>query len=65
MIDGSNVAIEETVPAVVTVAEAANLMKVHEQSVRNFIRDGRLKAIKRGRYIRIKVSTLREFMSES
>lgn len=65
MLDGSNVAIEETVPAVVTVAEAANLMKVHEQSVRNFIRDGRLKAIKRGRYIRIKVSTLREFMSES
>ena len=65
MLDGSNVATEETVPAVVTVAEAAKMMKVHEQSVRNFIRDGRLKAIKRGRYIRIKVSTLSEFMSES
>ncbi|OGH02346.1 MAG: hypothetical protein A2798_04005 [Candidatus Levybacteria bacterium RIFCSPHIGHO2_01_FULL_37_17] len=43
------------------VSQAAYILKVHPLTIRRYIRDGRLKAIKVGGNVRIKESQLAEF----
>ena len=44
-----------------SVTQTAYILKVHPLTVRRYIREGRLKAIKAGGNIRIKESDLQEF----
>jgi excisionase family DNA binding protein len=46
------------------VNQAAYILKVHPLTVRRYIREGRLKAIKAGGNVRIKESQLQEFNKE-
>lgn len=46
------------------VSQAAYILKVHPLTVRRYIRDGRLKAIKVGGNVRIKESQLADFNKE-
>ncbi len=47
------------------VAEVAALYKVTPRTVRNWIEDGRLRALKRGRIIRVPKSALDDFNSNN
>lgn len=47
-----------------TIKEAANLLKVHWQTVRNYINSGKLKASKVGKNIRIRESDLQNFIDK-
>ena len=44
-----------------SVSQTAYILKVHPLTVRRYIREGRLKAIKAGGNVRIKESDLQEF----
>lgn len=45
-----------------TVAEVAEILKLNPETVRNYIRQGRLKASKIGREYRISEKRLQEFL---
>lgn len=47
-----------------TIKEAAELLKVHWQTVRSYIKKGKLKAIKVGRNVRIRESEVEKMMGE-
>ena len=48
-----------------TVAEVAEILQVHWQSVLNYIKLGKLKAIKLGKGYRISSTALSNFISDS
>jgi excisionase family DNA binding protein len=52
----------ETEFAVVTIAEAADILKVHHHTIRRWIKDGALRAIKFRRCVRILRSELLRLM---
>lgn len=47
---------------VCTIPETSSILQVHERTVRAMIKDGRLKAAKHGRIIRIPVASIRDFL---
>jgi excisionase family DNA binding protein len=46
-----------------TVFQAAIILKVHPLTIRRYIRDGKLKAVRAGGNIRIAVSDLKDFIA--
>ena len=52
------------VPRSVTIAEAARELKVSERTVRNMIRDGRLKGMKAGKIVRVAADSLRRLLAD-
>lgn len=48
-----------------TVAEVAEILQVHWQSILNYIKSGKLKAVKLGKGYRISSTSLSNFISES
>ena len=48
-----------------TVAEVAEILQVHWQSVLNYIKSGKLKAVKLGKGYRISDTSLSKFISDS
>ena len=46
-----------------TVGEVCKRLKMHQDTVREYLRDGRLKGIKIGRRWRVKEKDLQEFIS--
>ncbi len=48
-----------------TVAEVAEILQVHWQSVLNYIKSGKLKAVKLGKGYRISATALSKFISDS
>ncbi|AHB42287.1 hypothetical protein RAAC3_TM7C00001G0430 [Candidatus Saccharibacteria bacterium RAAC3_TM7_1] len=48
-----------------TVAEVAEILQVHWQSVLNYIKSGKLKAVKLGKGYRISATSLSKFISDS
>jgi excisionase family DNA binding protein len=52
---------EEKIENLFNVNQAAFILKVHPLTIRRYIRDGRLRAIKVGGNVRIKESQLNEF----
>ena len=53
----------EALPQFLTVAEVADALRVHQQSVLNYVRDGRLRASKMMGQWRIAVRDLEEFIN--
>lgn len=51
--------------SLLTIKEAAKLLKVHWQTVRNYIKEGKLAAIKIGRNVRIKQSEIDKFIHKT
>jgi len=49
-------------PELLTVNEAAKMLNLHEITIRRHIKQGRLRAIKVGRQVRIRREDLEEFM---
>jgi excisionase family DNA binding protein len=47
-----------------TLHEVAELMRLHIETIRAYVRDGRLEAIKPGKSYRVKESTLRAFAGQ-
>jgi len=45
-----------------TLTEVATVMRVHLETVRNWVREGRLKALKPGKAYRVRESDLRALM---
>lgn len=54
---------EELTETFYTVQEAADLLKVHYQTVRNWIRNGEIRAVKIGRSYRIPKSQIESRMT--
>lgn len=52
------------VPRSVTVAEAAQELKVTVRTVRNMIRDGRLKSMKSGKIVRVTADSMRRLLTD-
>lgn len=52
------------VPRSVTIAEAARELKVSERTVRNMIRDGRLKSMKSGKIVRVTADSMRRLLAD-
>ncbi|MCL5675548.1 MAG: helix-turn-helix domain-containing protein [Patescibacteria group bacterium] len=48
-----------------TVEQVADLLKVHWQTVLNYIKNGKLKAVKLGKGYRIEKRALNEFIKEN
>lgn len=48
-----------------TVAEVAEILQVHWQSVLNYIKSGKLKAVKLGKGYRISDAALSKFISDN
>lgn len=48
-----------------TVHEVAEMLQIHWQSVLNYIKNGKLKAIKLGKGYRISATALDEFISDN
>jgi len=48
-----------------TVAEVAEILQVHWQSVLNYIKSGKLKAVKLGKGYRISDTALSKFISDN
>lgn len=55
---------EEKIENLFNVNQAAFILKVHPLTIRRYIRDGRLNAIKVGGNVRIKESQLNDFNKE-
>jgi len=49
-------------PELLTVNEAAKILNLHEITIRRHIKQGRLRAVKVGRQVRIRREDLEEFM---
>ena len=50
--------------AFITVRETCTLLKVSRQTVYEWMKSGRLKAVKAGRLVRIRVEDLESFLKE-
>jgi excisionase family DNA binding protein len=55
----------ETAETFLTVAEVAEMLKLNQQTVRNWIDQGSLPALRVGRRVRIKQSDLQRILDES
>ena len=53
----------ESVEELLTVGDVCKRLKMHQDTVREYLRDGRLKGIKIGRRWRVKEKDLQEFIS--
>ena len=53
-------------PIYYTIEEIANMLKVNPESVRRWVRSGKMKAIKLGgKYIRVEATNLDDFINRS
>lgn len=54
-----------TEPTMYTVAEVAQLLRVHYQTVRNMIKRGDLKVVRTGNTIRVTASEVKRLLGET
>ncbi len=49
-------------PRLLTIADTAFIARLHERTIRRWISRGWLRAVKRGRFVRVSTEDLREFL---